>query len=112
MLTALGSVNAASGTVTSGYLSGYIKAIYIDASASITPSTDITIATVYPVQNILILTNIYTDGWYYPLVQGQSYTGSAISGQFGRFPVDDQLKISAAEGVSGTVADITLFVGQ
>ena len=111
-LTAVGSAGAATGTVTSGYLRGYIRAIYIDYTADISTTTDITIARTSPAGNVMVITDSATDTWYYPSVQFTGATGAAVSGAYGKFPIDDVLTISAAQSTSGTVAAIWIEYGD
>jgi len=111
-LTATGADGAATGSVTTGYLRGYIRAVYINYGASVTTTTDITIARTNPAGNLMVQSNSATDAWYYPSVQFTGATGAAVSGAYGKFPIDDYLVISAAQSTSGTVAVITIEYGD
>jgi hypothetical protein len=111
-LTATGATDVASGSVTTGYLRGYIRAVHIDYGAAVTSSTDITIARTSPAGTVMVEDNSATDAWYYPSAQFTGATGAAVSGAYGRFPVDDALTISAAQSTSGTVAVITIEYGD
>jgi hypothetical protein len=112
-LTATGSDGAATGTVTGTYgLWGYIKAVHIDYGASVTNTTDITISTGALANTVMVKANSATDAWFYPAVQFTGGNGSAISGAYGRFPIDDYVVIQAAQSTSGTVAAVRIYYGQ
>jgi len=112
-LTATGSGDAATGTVTtSTRFWGYLKAIYVDYGAAVTNTTDMTISLVSPAGTVMATTDTYTDGWYYPSVQFTGATGAAVSGAYGKFPVNDYLTIQAGESTSGTVATLWIYYGQ
>jgi len=112
-LTASGAAGAASGSVTStARLWGYVKGVYVDYGAAISETTDITMTTVSPLATVMILTDVFTDGWYYPSVQFTGATGAAVSGAYGRFPIYDNLTMTARESTSGTVATVYVYWGQ
>lgn len=111
-LTATGSPGAASGTVTgTERLWGYVKAVHVDYTAGISNTTDITLTTGSPANTIMVKADSLTDTWYYPSVQFSGATGAAVSGAYGRFPIDDYVIVQAAESSTGTIT-VTVYYGQ
>lgn len=107
-----GTDGEVSGVVTSGgRLMGYINAIYVDYTAGISGTTDITISTVSPVATVLLLTDTVTDGWWYPSVQLSGVTSATVAA-YEKFPVNDQVKVQVGSTASGTVAAVTVFYGE
>src|SRR3990172_8587732 len=87
--------NASSAVRVMGRLRGiYVK--YKDAPPAAT--TDVTIKTVGgngapPSQNLLVLTNAATDGWFYPAPQLHTTAGALIAGEDGQLLVDDLVNV-------------------
>lgn len=108
-LTGTGSAGAATGSVTtSNRFVGEITAIYIDYAAGISNTTDITVATLSPVLNLMVKSNSATDAWYHPVVQQTNNTGAGTS-TYAPVPVYDRLKITGGDSTSGTIATLTIY---
>lgn len=92
---------------------GYVYAVHLDFAGSISDTTDTTLSQASPSLTVLQLTNYYTDTWYYPVVQQHSSAGAAVSGEYERVLVADQIDIAVAQTTSGTqVLTATVFWGQ
>jgi len=112
-VTTVGAAGAATGSGSSSYICGHLHAMYLDFTASISATTDITISQASPALNALVLTNNYTDTWYYPARQQAGGTGSAISGAYDRLPVCDTLTVSVAESTAmAPVVTVYLYWGE
>jgi len=87
-------------------------AAYIDVTTGSQPNTvDVTIATAgnsSPAQTILTATNVASNAWYYPTLAVQDATGAAATFDGThelreKFPVDDYIKVSGAQGNAGSL---------
>lgn len=97
-------VTATTKAVTSAdRMHGSIRAVYLDYGSTMTNTTDLTITTLSPAATVLILTDTYTDGWYYPSVQLTGSTGAAVSGAYKSFPIEDQLVFTLTQSSAGTL---------
>lgn len=102
-----------SGTDTSELsLWGYIKAVHVAYQSGITNTTDVTLTTCSPAATIMVLSDNFTDTWYSPSVQLTGATGAAVSGAYGRFPVDDCVTVIAGESTAGKNITATVYYGQ
>jgi hypothetical protein len=111
-VTATGSEGSAEGSATSdGAVRGHVYAIHLDF-ADITDTTDLTLTTeTEPAPTIMELTDIYTDGWYYPAVEYTDNSGSGLSA-YDRLPVDDYLSAVVAESTATRALTITVYWGD
>jgi len=110
-VTAAGAAGAATGTGTSGYICGHLHAIHVDYGAGISTTTDLTVSQASPALTVMVQADSVTDAWYYPAVQRTGADGAAISAQYDRAPVCDELTVSVAESTAGTSL-VTFYWGE
>ena len=111
-MTATGAAGAATGSAsTDRDLHGYVYAVHLDFTAGISTTTDITLTQASPALTVLLLSNYYTDTWYYPVVQQTDSTGSGTS-TYEKALVQDAMDITVGQTTSGTVATVTILWGQ
>lgn len=107
-----GGAGTSTGTATGTlHMWGYVKAVHVDYTAGLSNTTDVNLLTASPAITIMTKSNSVTDAWYYPSVQFTGSTGAAVSGAYGKFPIDDYLIVSAAQSSTGTIT-VTVFYGQ
>jgi len=99
-VSATGSAGSASGTTIEAVPLSKLLAIYMDFTSA--PSTtDITVSTPssgnVPAVTILTLTNVNSDGWYYPQTQIHDNTGSAITGAYMPYTLHGSLSVALAQ---------------
>jgi len=111
-VTAAGAAGAATGSAASGYVCGHLHAIHVDYGAAISITTDLTVSQASPALTVMAATDSMTDTWYYPAVQETGSDGAAISAQYDRTPVCDELTVSVAESTAGTAATVTFYWGE
>jgi hypothetical protein len=95
----------------SGGMNGYLYAIYIDYSPTMSDTTDITISYSSPLSGtILYKVNSNADAWWFPrtLVNGVG-AGTASTDYFDLLPVDGQLSCTISQTLSGTVGYIDWY---
>lgn len=85
--------------------------MHVDYTAGISSTTDITLTQASPSLTVLQLTDVITDGWYYPTVQVHDTTGTTRT-WYETVMVADHIDIAAGETTSGTVATVTVYWGQ
>jgi hypothetical protein len=116
-VTVAGTAGSGAGTADgSRPLSGEVAAVYVKYTTQ-PATTDVTIATKganAPAQNVLVLTNANTPGWFYPQVQIHSTAGAALTYDGTRpateeIPVDDYITVTVAQGDPGSV-DVWLVI--
>lgn len=80
-VTTAGSAGVAVGSqATSVPVRGRILAVHVDYHASAPSTTDLILSVVdAPAITVLTLTNVNTDGWYYPRRTPQGVTGADLS---------------------------------
>jgi len=111
-VSATGAAGAATGSgSTDGMVHGRVFAVYVDYTAGITETTDLTLTQASPSMTVLVLADNATDGWYYPTVQVHSTSGSTRA-WYQSVLVADQIDIEVGESTSGTVATVTVYWGQ
>lgn len=112
-ITATGTAGAATGSATSdGYVRGHVYAVHLDYATGISNTTDITLTTnSTPSANLLILTDDYTDTWYYPAIQQTGSDGSGTS-TYDRLPLNDRLSASVAQSTATSVVTVTVYFGD
>lgn len=90
---------------------GIIHAIHLNFSPAFDATTTVTIAelgTNFPALPILTLTNVNTDGWYYPRVTLHDVAdGSEIVGPVDYQSVSDHLQVSIADGTQNDTLVVT-----
>ena len=98
-VTTTGSDGAASGTgYSSGPHSGEVVAVKVDWAATAPGTSDITITSEKaPTITYVSKSDSATDAWFYPRVQATDNGGSAISGEYLAYPVNDRLKVAVAQ---------------
>lgn len=110
-VTAAGAVGAATGSgSTDRELHGYVYAVYLDYTADISSTTDITLSQASPALTILQLSNYYTDTWYYPVVEQDTSAGAGTS-TYEKVLVQDAVDIAVGQSSTGTIT-MTLYWGQ
>ena len=97
-ITTTGSAGSATGSGVSGLIQGFILDIYVDYDGSAPATTDLTIAYTTVGGNILVLTNINTDGLYLPRAKPVDNAGAAIATANDWFAVADTIAVSVAQG--------------
>jgi len=111
-VTATGAAGAATGSASTGRdVTGQVYAVYIDYTAGITTTTDLTFSQASPALTVMTISNSASDGWYYPAVQQTSSSGAGTS-TYKPAVTADAIDIAAAETTSGTVATVTILWGQ
>lgn len=113
VVTATGNEGAAVGSGSTGRdLHGHIYALHLDFATGVTSTTDITLTQASPSLTVLLLTNNYTDTWYYPAVEQTDSAGSGLS-VYDRLLVDDAIDISVGEATSSTtMLTVTVYWGE
>lgn len=96
------SVSAGTGSAVVNGVNGFLLGVYLDFNGSAAATTDTTISTDNPAQNILVVTDSATDTYVPVRVQAKDATGTAISGVYEMYPLDGILKVSLA-GVGGAL---------
>lgn len=99
LVATTGSAGSASGSAILALPNCELLAVYIDYGAA--PSTtDLVLKAIggdLADVTVLTLTNINTDGWYYPRVQKHDNTGSAITGDYDRPVIHNNLLATLAQ---------------
>jgi len=108
-VTTTGTAGAAAGSAaTTRPIFGRVRAVYIDYISQ-PATTDVTITSTGPSQPILTLTNVNTDGWYYPRRVIDTTAGAAAAGVYDAVAIAGPLSVSVAQGDAGSV-DVTILV--
>jgi hypothetical protein len=112
--TVEGSDGVAAGSKQSAPVHGEILAVHLDYVTQPAGTCDVTLTTLSPVQTILSLTNVATDGWFYPRAAAQTNAGVALTFDATEpvpvpYPVDDHLVLTVAQGNAGTVTATILL---
>ncbi len=104
-----GSAGTATGSSVLALPISELVAIYVDYHASAPSTTDLTLTSPgNPASvTILTLTNVNTDGWYYPKVQKHDNAGAAITGDYADPPIHGNLQIDLAQADALTDAVVT-----
>jgi hypothetical protein len=100
-----GGAGAATGSATGNIVfRGLLQALYVDYAATAPAGTDVTISVAAPVAaTILTLTDVNTDGWYFPRADTHDETGAARLYAAGgenvadRYPVAGKLTVAVAQ---------------
>ena len=109
-ITTTGTAGSATGSgTTSRPVNGMIAAIKVDFTSQAN-TADTTIVDGMG-QAILTLTNVNTDGWYYPHPEIQDPAGADINKHTCPFVVDSYITASVAQSNAGSV-QITLLVNE
>lgn len=108
------ALTAATGTATSSKpINGRLLAVHLDFSASMASTADTTIKRVsdgaMPEQTLLTITDSATDAWYFPRVQANGSTGSALTGIYDTYPLTGYVSVAIAQGTSGQSLTVTLI---
>lgn len=96
-VTTTGSNGSATGSATTETLFGFILDIYFDFDGSAPSSTDTTVAYAGRGGNILVLTNVNTDGLYAPRLNVCDNAGAAVSGLYEPYVLNGALTVSVAQ---------------
>ena len=105
-----GTAGSATGTgTTTRPVNGYLEAVKIDFTSQAS-TADTTIVDGMG-QAILTLTDVNTDGWYYPHPEVHSVTGSQLNKHTGPMAIDSYITASVAQSNAGSV-QITLLVNE
>jgi hypothetical protein len=114
--TASGSAGSATGETTSSTEAiGKVLAVYVDEGAAAT-TIDITLAmSGTPNENILNLTDVTADAWYYPRKQVCENDGTALTYDGTRkvcepYVVHDTLKLSLAQANDGDSVTVYVYI--
>ena len=93
-----GSAGSATGSGILTVPYAELLALYVDYHADAPATTDLTISSPGNPASVtlLTLTNVNNDGWYYPKVQQQDSSGSAVSGGYSHPLVHGSLLASLA----------------
>lgn len=87
---------------------GRVWAVHIDFISQ--PVTcDVILKATGPDQTILTLTNVNTDGWYYPRRVVDTTAGAAAAGVYDTFAVHGNINVAVAQGDAGSVV-VTILV--
>jgi hypothetical protein len=113
LVTVAGTAGSATGSATFDRpVMGEVLAIHFDFTAQ--PGTcDTTIATAgksYPARDILVLTNVNTDGWYQPRAQSVSTAGASVT-DYDCIAVSDYVTASVSQGDAGSVSVTIIYEG-
>lgn len=96
-ITTTGDAGTATGSITTGILTGYIYDVYIDYHASAPATTDVTVAYAVPAGgNILVRTSSATDGRFLPRLAVCDAAASALTA-YDKFYVNGTLTVSVAQ---------------
>lgn len=95
-----GSAGSATGSAVLSVPLSELLAVYVDYHASAPATTDLTLSSPGnpAAVTILTLTNVNTDGWYYPKVQKHDNTGSAITGDYANPIIHGNILLDIAQG--------------
>lgn len=114
--TASGSAGSSTGSATSSTQAiGEILAVYVDEDAAAT-TIDVTLAaTNTPTENILNLSDVTADAWYYPrrqtcLNDGTALTYDGTYKQVEPYVVHDTLTLSLAQANDGDSVTVYVYV--
>ena len=111
-----GSAGSASGSSILALPLSELIAVYLDFNGSAPSTTDITITANAaavggpPSLALLTLTNVNSDGWYYPKVQDHNPTGSLVTGSYSDPPIHGSgLTVALAQADALTDALVATF---
>jgi hypothetical protein len=97
-VTTTGAAGSAAGTTASTRpVNGRLLAVYVDFTSQ-PATTDVTITSTGPTQSLLTLTNVNTDGWYYPRVLLQGITGANLTTVYDALPIAAYVSVAVAQG--------------
>lgn len=98
-VTTTGSAGSAVGSTVKALPLSELVALYVNFHASAPATTDTTISSPgNPVAlTLLTITNSATDAWYYPAVQKDDNTGSAITGDYAQPVIHGNLLVELAQ---------------
>lgn len=109
-----GSSGSASGSGHAAMPIGELVAVHLNFDATNAPSTMDTTLTApgNPASlTILTLTDVNTDGWYFPKVQDHNNVGAAVTGSYSKPLIHNGLDIAVAQADAGTDTVVaTLYV--
>lgn len=92
---------------TSPQITGELLGVYIDYTASITATTDLTITYSSPLGGqILAKVNNVTDGFFAPRSGAVDSSGSAITNSHVPFPVNGKLTVTVGQTTPGTTGTL------
>ena len=101
-VSATGSAGSASGNSQEAVPSSKLYAVYFDFHGSAPATLDTTLSTPgnsdLPSQTILTLTNVNTDGYYYPRRQIDDNVGAAVTGAYDPFYLSGSVRLVVAQG--------------
>ena len=94
-----GSAGAASGSSVLAVPLSELVAVHVDYHASVPATTDLTLKSPGNPASVtlLTLTNVNSDGWYYPKVQKHDNAGAAITGDYADPVVHGNLSCDLAQ---------------
>ena len=109
-----GSAGSAAGSTVRALPQSTLVAIYFDFHASAPSTTDtIVSAPGNPAAlTILTLTNVNTDGWYYPRVQDHDNAGAAVTGSYSEPPIHGgnlDITLAQADALTNAVVATVLI---
>lgn len=107
-LTATGDAGAATGVMTTtNALTGELAWLYIDYTASISTTTDITLSYVSPLGGqVFAKTDSATDAMWYPVASPVTNAAAAITDGHVPFVLSGKLQIDVGQSTSGTVGSL------
>lgn len=107
-LTATGDAGAATGTMTTtNALTGELAWLYIDYTASISDTTDITLSYTSPLGGqVFAKTDSVTDAMWYPMASPVTNAAAAITDGHVPFVLSGKLQIDVGQSTSGTVGSL------
>jgi hypothetical protein len=109
-ITTTGTAGSATGSgTTSRPVNGHLEAVKIDFTSQ-AGTADTTIVDGMG-QPILTLTNVNTDGWYYPHPDVHGTDGAQLNKHTGPMAIDSYITASVAQSNAGSV-QITLLVSE
>ena len=110
-VTVTGTAGSATGSGTTTVpVYGTLYAVHLDYTDQ-AATCDVTVTAGSPAQTLLTVTNANTDAWFYPRVQADTDTGSAITGWYDEAPVCGYVTVSVAQSDAGSVVATLLVDG-
>lgn len=108
---------ATANTSSATRLVGRVIAIYVKYNDTPPATTDVTVKTLgtspsAPTQNLLVLTDANTSGWFYPRVQVNATTGSAIAATYDKLAIYDNINVAIAQANDADSVDVWVMLEE